>query len=78
MQGDITKYQIIADTLEMDFDEYCEYMIQRVLALEKQLKESQSVLQEVSEISTAKVRDISVIINDPVFLNPISNLEKTY
>ena len=55
-----------------------EYQRLRIEALETELKRAQLLLNEVSEISTAKARDISVIINDPAFLKPISNLEKTY
>ena len=55
-----------------------EYQRLRIEALETELKRVQLLLNEVSEISTAKARDISVIINNPAFLNPISNLEKTY
>lgn len=42
------------------------------------IKENKLCNLYLSKDQTAKARDISVIINDPAFLKPISNLEKKY
>ena len=48
----------------------------RIEALEAELKRVNKALLEISEVSTAKARDIKVIMSDPNFDKPILN--KTY
>ena len=59
-------------------DQQIEFLMARVFALEKALSDSQKTLLEISEVSTKKARDIKVIISDPNFDRPISNLERNY
>lgn len=51
--------------------EVVEYQRLRIEALTAELQRLQLLLNEVSEISTAKARDIKVLIADPIYNEPI-------
>lgn len=55
-----------------------EFQKARIEALENELKRVQAVLTEISEISTKKAEHIKVIISDPNFDKPLSEIEVDY
>ena len=60
-------------------------LIYQVEALQKEnaqlkleLEKSKTIHSEIAEISTRKALDLKVILSDPNFYKPLSELEKNY
>lgn len=72
------QFERMANALDMTLPEWCSYMVHRVKALEAELSKTNDTILEISEISTAKARDLKVIISDPNFDKPLKELYKNY
>lgn len=59
-------------------EDIIEFQKARIEALENELKRVQAVLTEISNISTKKAEHIKVIISDPNFDKPLSEIEVDY
>jgi len=59
-------------------EDLIEFQKARIEALENELKRVQAVLTEISDISSKKAEHIKVIISDPNFDKPLSEIEVDY
>jgi len=59
-------------------EDIIEFQKARIEALENELRRVQAVLTEISNISTKKAERIKVIISDPNFDKPLSEIEVDY
>ena len=73
MKADLEK---TAAALGMDLETYCDYLLQRVSALQLELEKSKAIHSEIAEISTRKALDLKVILNNPNFDKPIKEISK--
>lgn len=71
-------FEQLAASMDMTIEQYSEYLYLSNQALRLELQKTKSTMDEISEISTRKAKDLKVIIRDPKFNEPLSKLEKNY
>ena len=72
------KHIAAASNLGMGIEEYLDYKNARILALELELKKTKAILEEIATVSTDIARDVKVILKDPNFNKPLSEIETNY
>lgn len=71
-------FEQLAATMDMTIDQYLEYLYFSQQSLRSELDKVRADLLAIGQVCTEKSRNIKVILDDPNFDLPISNLEKNY